>query len=88
MRKVGRGILPQILNCHVPCKEETAKKKKKKGNATHKKGSDQKQQKRVGIQGKKEGNLVEVEKKGDPMKILGNLNHSRVGFRQPTSSGG
>ena len=54
---------------------------------THK-GGDQKQQKRVGIPGKKEGNLVEVEKKGDPMKILGNLNHSRVGFRQPTSSGG
>ena len=52
------------------------------------KGGDQKQQKRVGIPSKKEGNPVEVEKKGDPTKILGNLNHSHVGFRQPTSSGG
>ena len=51
------------------------------------KGGDQKQQKRVGIPSKKEGNPVEVEK-GDPTKILENLNHSRVGFRQPTSSGG
>ena len=52
------------------------------------KGGDQKQQKRAGIPSKKEGNPVGVEKKGDPTKILGNLNDSRVGFRQPTSSGG
>ena len=51
------------------------------------KGGDQKQQKRAGILSKKEGNSVEVEK-GDPTKILENLNHSRVGFRQPTSSRG
>ena len=51
------------------------------------KGGDQKQQKRAGIPSKKEGNPVEVGE-GDPMKILENLNHSRVGFRQPTSSGG
>ena len=44
-----------------------------------------KQQKRAGIPSKKKGNPVE---KGDTTKILGNLNHSRVGFRQPTSSGG
>ena len=49
------------------------------------KGGDQKQQKRAGIPSKKKGNPVE---KGDTTKILGNLNHSRVGFRQPTSSGG
>ena len=93
---MGRGILPQILNCHVPCKEETAKKKKKyiyiyiiiRERNTQKEG-DQKQQKRVGIPSKKEGNPVEVKKKGgDPTKILENLNYSRVGFRQPTSSGG
>ena len=83
---MGRGILPQILNCHVPCKEETAKKIIRECNTQ--KGGDQKQQKRAGIPSKKEGNPVEVEKKGDPAKILGNLNHSRVGFRQPTSSGG
>ena len=53
------------------------------------KGGDQKQQKRAGIPSKKKkkGNPVEVEK-GDPTKILENLNHSRVGFRQPTSLGG
>ena len=32
------------------------------------KGGDQKQQKRVGIPSKKEGNPVEVEKKGIPRK--------------------
>ena len=32
------------------------------------KGSDQKQQKRAGIPSKKEGNPVEVEKKGIPRK--------------------
>ena len=32
------------------------------------KGSDQKQQKRAGIPSKKEGNSVEVEKKGIPRK--------------------
>ena len=83
---MGKGILPQILNCHVPCKEETAKNKgtqhKKK-----KKGGDQKQQKKAGILSKKKGTQEKL-KRGDPTKILENLNYSRVGFRQPTSSGG
>ena len=68
MRKVGRGVLPQILNCHVPCKEEAAKSNNYKGMRHAKKGGDQKQQKRAGIPSKKEGNPVEVEKKGIPRK--------------------
>lgn len=47
-----------------------------------------KQQKRAGIPIKREGSPVEVEGKRDTTRVLGNLNHSRVGFRQPTSSGG
>ena len=52
---MGRGILLQILNCHVPCKEEVAKKKIiiiiKERNTQ--KGGDQKQKKRAGIPSKK-----------------------------------
>ena len=83
---MGRRVLPQILNCHVLCKEETAEIMIIRERDTQK-GGDQKQQKRAGIPSKKEGNPVEVGE-GDPTKILENLNHSRVGFRQPTSSGG
>lgn len=31
MRKVGRGVLPQIPNCHVSHKEEAAKGNNYKG---------------------------------------------------------
>ena len=68
MRKVGGGVLPQILNCHVPCKEEAAKKIIIIREHNTQKGGDQKQQKRTGIPNKKEGNPVEVEKKGIPRK--------------------
>ena len=72
------------LNYHVPCKEETAKIRE---HNTQKKGGDQKQQKKAGILSKKKGTQEKL-KRGDPTKILENLNYSRVGFRQPTSSGG
>ena len=58
---MGRGILPQILNCHVPCKKETAKNKGTQH--TVKDYGDQKQQKKVGILSKKEGNPGEIKKK-------------------------
>ena len=61
-------------------RERNTKKKKKKGG-------DQKQQKKAGILSKKKGTQEKL-KRGDPTKILENLNYSRVGFRQPTSSGG
>ena len=60
---MGRGILPQILNCHVLCKEEATKKIIIRERNTQK-GGDQKQQKRAGIPSKKEGNPVEVKKGG------------------------
>ena len=79
---MGRGVLPQIPDCHVPYKKEAARGKhaKKEATKSSKKGA--------GIPIKKEGNPVEVKRKGDTMRVPGNLNHSRVGFRQPTSSGG
>ena len=61
MRKVGKGILPQILNCHIPCKEEATKKIIIRERNTQK-GGDQKQQ--AEIPSKKEGNPVEVKKGG------------------------
>ena len=55
---------------------------------TQKKEATKSSKKGAGIPIKKEGNPVEVKRKGDTMRVPGNLNHSRVGFRQPTSSGG
>ena len=60
---MGRGVLPQILNCHVLCKEETAEIMIIRKRDTQK-GGDQKQQKRARIPSKKEGNPVEVKKGG------------------------
>ena len=84
---MGRGVSPQIPNCHFPYKEEAARGNNYKGmqHAKREVIKKKKKQKRAGIPSKKKGNPVE---KGDTTKILGNLNHSRVGFRQPTSSGG
>ena len=54
---MGRGVLPQIPNCHVPYKEEAARGK-------HAKRRQLKAAKRAGIPIKKEGNPVEVKRKG------------------------
>ena len=55
---MGRGVSPQIPNCHVPYKEEAARGKhaKKEATKSSKKGA--------GIPIKKEGNPVEVKRKG------------------------
>ena len=58
---MGRGILSQILNYHVPCKEETAKNK---GTQHKKKGGDQKQQKKTGILSKKKGTQEKLKREG------------------------
>jgi len=51
---VGRGVLPQIPNCHVPYKEEAAKGSNYKGMQHAKREVIKKQQKRAGIPSKKE----------------------------------
>ena len=60
---MGRGVLPQILNCHVLCKEETVKIMIIRERDTQK-GGDQKQQKKAEIQSKKKGNPGEVRREG------------------------
>ena len=47
------------LNCHVPCKEETAKNK---GTQHTKKKGDQKQQEKAGILNKKKGTQEKLKR--------------------------